>query len=89
MTHEFGRIGINSLKLLSRGQAILADRANVFTDLGFQARHTNHIEFIEIIGGDGEKSETLEQWMSRVLALTQNPLVERQPRDFTVKEPIW
>ena len=88
MTHELGRVGIDPLKLLSRGKAVLANRADVFADLGLEASHTDHVKFIKVVGGDRQKPEALQQRVARIFAFPQNPLVKSQPRDFPVEEPI-
>ena len=57
--------------------------AAVFQQL-LEGSHADFKKLVEVGADDGEKLESLEKWLSGILRLLQNPLVEFQPTEFPV-----
>src|SRR3546814_8313309 len=77
-----------SSDLLGRREAVLARRGDTGGDLTLQARHPDHVELVEVRGGDRQEPQALEQRMALVLGFFEDALVECKPRDFAVDEPF-
>ncbi len=76
---ELARRLIDARKLLRRGQPIVARCRDPGADHALQAGHADHIELVQVGGGDGKKPQALQQRMPRILGFFQNAAVERQP----------
>jgi hypothetical protein len=76
-------------ELLGRCQAIGAAGGEPGAHHAHQARDADHVEFIEVGGGDGEKPHPLEQGMAAVLCFLDHAAVESQPGQFAVDETGW
>ena len=84
--HQVGGGGVDPKELLGGGQAVLADHPDPLAHLGLQPGHADHVEFVEVVGADGQEPEPLQQGVARVGALGQHSPVEGQPRQFAVEE---
>ncbi len=73
-------------QLLLRGQAVLADFQHLFAHLAHEARHAHHEELIEVVSGNGEKAQALQQGVMLVARLLKNPAIELQPGQFAIEE---
>jgi hypothetical protein len=49
-----------------------------------QRRHAYHEKLVEVICGDGEKLDALQQGMDVQPSLRQDPFVEREPAQFPI-----
>ena len=56
--------------------------------MGAQAGHAHDEEFVQVGPGYGEKPETLEDRVALVHRLFEHPLIERQPGELPVDEPL-
>ena len=61
-------------ELLGGGEAVLADDADALAHLPLQAGDAHHVEFIEVVGGDRQETQPLQQRVALVLALVQHAL---------------
>src|SRR5262245_2126294 len=77
----------NTRELFGRCQAVRALGKDALAQLTFEAGHAHHEEFIEVVGGDRQKSHPLEQWMLCVCSLFQHTAIEMQPGQLAVDEP--
>ncbi len=75
--------------LLGRRQPVRALFGQAGAQLPFQAGDAHHVEFIEIVGGDGDEAQPLQQRMVAVARLLQHPHIELQPADLAVHEAGW
>ncbi len=85
-----GQLGdplVDRAQLLRRRQAFLAGRRHARANLSLQAGHADHVELVEVAGGDRQKAQALQQGMVVVGRLFEHALVERQPRKLAVDEP--
>ena len=82
--HQLGGEASHLVQLLGGGQAVIADFAQSLAHLADQARHPHHVEFVEIVAGDRQEAQPLEQGMRQVPRLFQHPHVEAQPRALAV-----
>ena len=57
-------------------------------DAPLEAGHADHEELVEVAGEDGEELGPLEDGQLVVLGELEHPLVEGQPRQLTVEEPV-
>ncbi len=57
-------------------------------DPALEPGHTDHEELVEVGGEDGQESRALQQRHRLVGRQLQDPLVELQPRDLAVEEPV-
>ena len=71
---------IDTRELLRRCESVVAQGGDTRPDHPFEPRHANHVELVEIRGGDRKKAQALEQRVARVLRLFQNPAIEAKPR---------
>ena len=61
IAHQACRETIDFGELLGRRQAILARLHDTGIDLSIETRHAHHVEFIEIVGRDGQEADALEE----------------------------
>ena len=80
--------GVDLDQLFFRRQPVLTELANTRCDLPAYACHTNRIELVQIDCGDRQEPEPLQQRVGVVLGLSENPLVEGQPRQLPVDETL-
>ena len=57
-------------------------------DAALQARDADHEELVEVGGEDRQEVGALEDRDGVVLGELEHPLVERQPAQFAVEEPV-
>ena len=86
--HETSGELVDRSKLLHRRQAVLRQRRDAGANLAVHAGGANHVEFIEIGGGNREKSQALEQWMLLVAGFFQNAMIELQPGQLAIVEAV-
>ena len=86
--HQGGGPGIDPFQLLGGGQAVLAHHPDALADLSLQSGDADHVELVEVVGGDGDVAQAFQQRMAGILRLFQHPLVEGQPRHLAVEEPL-
>ena len=75
-------------ELLGGRQPVLRQRRDAGAHLPAQAGDAHHEEFVEIIGGDRQEAQLLEQRMIAVRRLLQNAAVELQPGQFAIDEAL-
>ena len=75
-------------ELFSRGQTVLGGRRDARTRLPIEARNAHHEEFIEIVGGDRQEPQLLEQRMVAVPRFQQDAVVETEPGQLAVDEAV-
>ncbi len=85
LRRQLGHRLVDPVELLGGGQPVLTRRLDAGHDLGAQTRHPNHVELVEIGGGDGQKAQALEQRVALVLSLLEHSLVEVQPRQLAIE----
>src|SRR5262245_14107334 len=68
-------------QLFGGGQAIGSRLNPAGLDIFFEPRPANHEKHIDDVWEDDEKSQSLEQWIARVLSLFQN-----LPEEFDLAE---
>src|SRR3546814_1361202 len=56
--------------------------------LALEAGHADHEEFVEVVAGDGEEAQPLEQRMGGIARFLQHPPVEGQPAQLPVEVAI-
>ena len=54
-----------------------------------EARHADHVEFVEVGGRNRQEAHPLEQRMAGVAGLLQDARVEREPRKLAIDETAW
>jgi hypothetical protein len=57
-------------------------------DPPLEAGHPDHEELVEVVGEDRCEPDPLEQWLGRVLRQLEDALVEPQPGQLPVEEPV-
>ena len=77
--HQFLGKFPDLFQLLGGVQAIIAYLDNLLAHLAHQARHTHHEKLVEVVAGDGQKTQALEQRMVAIAGFFQHPHVEAQP----------
>jgi hypothetical protein len=50
-----------------------------------QAGKAHHVEFVEVVGGDGQEFHALEQRMRVVACLCEDAAVEPQPAQLAIE----
>ncbi len=88
VAHQFAAAPGDGGKLLGGGQAIGAGDGNTGPDLPAQAGHPHHIEFVQVIGRDGEEPQPLEQRMVGVACFVQHALIEGKPGQLAIDEAV-
>jgi len=73
-------------ELLRRRQTILAAGDDAGLELLAQARDADHEEFVEVVGGNREEAQLLEQRVAAVRRLLHDAAIELQPGQFAVDE---
>ncbi len=76
------------LELLGRRAAVRRNLGDAGEHLPDQARDADHEEFVEIVGGDREEPQPLEQRMVRVRRFLQHAPVEFEPGQLAIDEPV-
>ena len=74
--------------LLARGHAVLAGGHDAQRDLRLKAGDADHVELVQIVGRDRQEAEAFQQRVVRVSGLVQNPLIEIDPGQLSVDEPL-
>ena len=77
---------VDAGELLRRRQPVLGERRDAGAHLPPQARDADHEELVEIVGGDREEAQLLQQRMVAVARLLQNASIELQPGQLAVHE---
>jgi hypothetical protein len=85
---ERRRLGADLLELLGRRQPVGAGQRHLGAHEALKAGDAHHEELVEVVGGDGEEAQLLEQRMVRVRRLLQHPAIEAQPRQLAVDEAL-
>ena len=85
---EFGDPQSDAFELLGRGETVVGRLRHPREDLADEAGDAHHEEFVEVVGGDREKAQPLEQGMVEIARFLEHPAVELQPRQFAVDEPL-
>src|SRR5258707_11872985 len=75
-------------KLFRRGEPIRALDRNAGALLALEAGNADHEEFIEVIGGNRQKPNTLEQGMGVVCRLLEYSAVELEPGQLAIDETL-
>ena len=76
------------VKLFSRRQTILRDLRHVFADLRGKPGHPDHEKLIEVVAGNRQEAQPLEQRVVGVAGFHENPVVEAEPAQFPVEETL-
>ena len=87
-SQQLAALLVDGGQLLGGGEAVGADDGDPRLHLAAQARHANHVEFIQIVGRDRQEAQPLEERMGLVAGLLQYPLVEGKPGSFPIYEPV-
>ena len=75
----------------STSRGISPDAARTATpggDPALEAGHPDHEELVEVAGEDRQEADPLQQRQRRVLGQLEHPLVEAQPGQLAVEEPV-
>ena len=83
--HVVGDLGADRVERLARRAAVLERRLDAGVDLVVQARDPDHEELVEVVGGDRDELQPLEQRHGLVLRELDHALVELQPRQLAVE----
>ena len=83
---QLGDGAVDAVELLGGRQPVLARRLDAGHDLAAQARHADHVELVEVRGGDRQEAQALEQRMALVLGLLQHPLIELKPGQLAIEK---
>src|SRR6516165_153692 len=75
-------------ELFRRSEPIRALDRNAGALLALEAGNADHEEFIEVVGGNRQKPNTLEQGMGVVCRLLEYSAVELEPRQLAIDEPF-
>jgi hypothetical protein len=75
-------------ELLGGGEPVWAPDADPRAQLPLEAGHPDHEEFIEIVGGDGEKPDPFQQRMRLVSGFLEHTTIELEPGQLTVDEAV-
>src|SRR6516165_6494107 len=75
-------------KLFRRGEPVRALDRNAGALLALEAGNADHEEFVEVVGGNRQKPNTLEQGMGVVCRLLEHAAVELEPRQLAIDEPF-
>ncbi len=69
-------------------QPVVAGRGDAGGDHAFEAGHADHVELVEVGGGDRQKAQPLQHRVARILRLLQHTAVEGEPGQFAVDEAL-
>ena len=75
-------------QLFGRRQTLRAFRADAGADLRPQTGDPHHEEFVQVVRGDRQKPQPLEQRVFAIGGFLKNAAIEIEPRQFTVDETI-
>ncbi len=80
--------GEDQVEHLGRHQAARGGHGHAGGDASLEARDPDHEELVEVAGEDRQEPRPFEQRQGRVLGELEHPLVEAQPRELAVEEPV-
>ena len=66
-------------ELFRRGEPVRALDGNAGAQLRFEAGHAHHEELVQIVGGNREEPDALEQGLGVVRGLLEHAAVELEP----------
>ena len=75
-------------ELLGRGHPVLARHRDAGLHLAVEARDPDHVELVEVGGGDGEEPHPFQKRHPRVPRFLEHPFVEREPGELAVDEAL-
>ena len=70
------------LDLLANGQSVMGTFFCAGLDPLIKQSHPLHEELVEIGGGDGQKSHSIEEWIGGILGFGYDPIVEFEPGEI-------
>ena len=76
-------------ELLARAQTARRGDGDAGVDAALEAGHADHEELVEVRGEDRAEIGAFEQRNVFVLGKLEDTLVELQPAEFAVEEPVW
>ena len=76
-------------QLFAEGQPVRRDRRQSRALLPRERRHTDHEELVEIVRGNRQELDALQQRMAVGPRLIEHPLVERQPTQLAIDVEPW
>ncbi len=88
VAHQLAAAAGDGGQLLGRRQAVGAGDGNAGPDLAAQAGDPHHVEFVEVVGGDREEAQPLEQRMVGVAGFVQHALIEGEPGQLAIDEAV-
>ena len=86
--HQPVRLLADRLEDLPRGQPGRGRDRDARGDAALEAGHPDHEELVEVGREDRQEPHPLQQRDVRVLGQLEHPLVERQPGELAVEEPV-
>ncbi len=87
VAHQLPRAMVDRLELLRRRQPVLARRHDARQHMAFEAGDAHHVELVEIVVGNRQEAEPLQQRVARAVGLGQDTLVEGEPGELAIDEP--
>lgn len=75
----------NVLQFFFDGEPIRADALGAMFDLLKKAGDADFDEFVEIVGGDGQKFDAFKKRIAVVASLIEHTLIEGQPLEVAVQ----
>ena len=84
LLHQVGDALRDRVELLAGSQAVGRNVLHAGGDLPPESGDPDHVELVEIRAEDREEFDALEQPVSRVERLVENPGVEREPAQLTI-----
>ena len=86
---ELAGAGEDRVVQFPRHEAGVARHGEAGCHAALQACDAHHEELVEVGGEDREEPRTLQEWDAlRVLGKVEHPVVEGQPRQFAIGEPV-
>ena len=85
---DLGDAGRQRGEDLARRQAVRGRHLQSHVRAALQPGDAHHVELVEVAREDREVLHALQQRLRRVLGQREDALVERQPRQLTVAEPV-
>ncbi len=82
------RASLDLRKLLRRRAAVGRDRGDAGLGLADQSGDAHRIELVEVGRADRDEAQPLQQRVARVLRLLDHAVVEVEPGQFAVDEPV-
>lgn len=86
--HERGGPRQDDGDLLLGTEAINTWGSNPCLDLALETGHPHHIKLIPVRGGDGKKTDPVEQGMTGITGLFKHPFIKGQPTQLAVEKPF-